>query len=138
MLLRRLGFEPPRTRTPEEEARLNDALAEHLKMSRRLTLTPGEVAWLWDDKEKLREHARALVAAWRQEKEKSARPGGCASRPVEGPGKRGPSKDPYKIAIENLSRSRDLEDLAEFKRRIALFGQMVSEEAARIGNLAKS
>jgi len=34
-------------------------------MQRRMTLTPVEVAWVWDDEEKLREHARGAAAALR-------------------------------------------------------------------------
>jgi hypothetical protein len=100
-------------------------MAEHIRMQRRMTLTPGLVAWLWDDENKLREHARAAVAAWRQASVKSD----SASRPAENPNNHRPSKDPWKIAFDCLSKSP--EDLAEFKRRIALFQQMVREEAAR-------
>jgi hypothetical protein len=131
MLLRELGIEPPQTRTPEEDARLTAQLAEHVKMSRRLSLTPGLVAWLWDPEEKLRETARATVAAWREAKAKSAQTGSSASRPAENADKSRPGKDPYKIAYENLERSRDPKDLAEFKRRIKLFAELVREEAAR-------
>lgn len=134
MLLRELGIGPPRaTRTPEEDARLTAQLAEHVKTSRRLSLTPGLVAWLWDPPEKLRETARATVAAWREAKAKSPKPGSSASRAIENADESRPSKDPYKIAFANLGRSRDPEDLAEFKRRVKLFEELVREEARARG-----
>jgi hypothetical protein len=130
-LLRKLGIEPATTRTPEEDARLTAQLAEHVKMSRRLSLTPGLMAWLWDPEEKLRETARATVAAWREAKEKSAQTGSAASRPADNPEKSRPSRDPFQIAYANFKRSNHPEDLEEFNRRIKLFRQLVLEEAAR-------
>jgi hypothetical protein len=126
MLLRKLGIEPAAaTRAPEEEAQMRARMAERITLQRRMTLTPGLAAWLWEDEHKLRERARLIVAAWREAKEHSASASSCASRPAGGSDK----LDPYKIAFENLSRSRYPEDLVEFKRRMALFRQLVSEEA---------
>jgi len=90
-----------------------------------MTLTPGSLTWLWDDEDKLRERARVAVAAWREAKEKSV----PARWPADASDKQRPSKDPYKIAFDLLSRSRHPEDLVEFKRRLALFQQLVREEA---------
>jgi hypothetical protein len=50
---------------------------------------------------------------------------------AENPDDRRPSKDPWKIAFDCLSRSRDPEDLAEFKRHVMLFRELAREEAAR-------
>jgi hypothetical protein len=127
MRLRELGIELPRTTTPEEEAEIRARMAEHIVRQRRMTLTNGLVAWLWDDEDKLRERARAAVAAWREAKRNSV----SASRPAQSVNEPRSQRDPYKLSFESLSRSRHPEDLAEFKRRIALFDQMVREEAAR-------
>ena len=126
IFLRELGIELPRTKTPEEEDRAFAALAAHVVRQRRLTLTHGFVTWVWDDEDKLRERARATVAAMREAKEKSIPTSGLHDRGEK------PSRDPWKISFDCLARSRYPEDLAEFKRRLALFGQMVREEAARI------
>jgi len=133
MRLRELGIELPcSTRTPEEEAQIRARMAEHIVRQRRLTLTPGLVAWIWDDEDKLRERARARVARLRELKKEPL--AADRARAVRGPdASEKPRKDPWKIAFDNFSKSQYVEDLAEFKRRIALFGQMVREEAARAG-----
>jgi hypothetical protein len=41
MLLRGLGFEPPMTRAPEEEAQMRAALAKQIIYGRRMTMTPA-------------------------------------------------------------------------------------------------
>ena len=125
MRLRELGIELPcSTRTPEEEAQIRAGMAEHIVRQRRLTLTHGFVTWVWDDEDKLRERARATVAAMREAKEKSIPTSGLHDRGEK------PSRDPWKISFDCLARSRYSEDLIEFKRRIALFRQFVREEAA--------
>jgi hypothetical protein len=48
----------------QELERIRAAYAELLTWQRRLTLTPGLVAWLWDDEDRLRERARDAVAMW--------------------------------------------------------------------------
>lgn len=76
-----------------------------------MTLTPGLVAWVWDDEDMLPARARAAVAALREAKQESGSAENTANGPGEDSNPQRPSKDPWKIAIENLSRSRDPEDL---------------------------
>ena len=95
-----------------------------------MTLTPVEVAWVWDDEEKLREHARGAAAALREANEKPSSRENTAVGLTGDSNEMRPSKYPYKITFENFSRSQHPEDLIEFKRRLSLFGQMVREELA--------
>jgi len=79
----------------------------------------------------MREEARLTVVAWREAKEKSASASNSASRPADGSDKSRPSSNPFKAAYETFKKSRHPEDLVEFERRLALFGQLVREEAAK-------
>ena len=94
------------TRTPEQDAEMRTALAERITYARRMTMTPGVVAWLWDDEDKLREPAKGLsVAALREAQDESGSVGASAGGQAKGSEKKRPYKSPYKIAYENLRTS---------------------------------
>lgn len=129
MLLQKLGLVPAPTETPEEREEILAAFSKRVTRQRRLSLTPGLVAWLWDDEDELRERARDAVARWHKREEKSD----SANRTAGPPERQRRRIDPYKVAFDRLSRSGCPEDLAEFRRRILLFRRLVREEAARQG-----
>jgi hypothetical protein len=134
MQLRELGIEPPRKiRTPEEEEQQRAAWAEHARIGRLVTLSPGVPDWFWMEDEKMREKVRVLVVMLRQAKEKSAWPAKGSASQADRTDKQRSHRDPFRAAYETFKTSGKPEDLIEFKRRMALFQQLVREEAARIG-----